>query len=204
MHGENLFVDDSGDWEAVETIGESFPELDVVPALAFIVEAVNAVDRGAFMVASEDEEVFGVLDLVCKQEADGLERLLATVDVVTKEEVVGFRREPAVLEEAQQIVVLPVDIAADLAKVSTNAWTLRQRITYLDGGLELEEDGLGDKNLTGLGAKVPNLGLEKLNLLTGAAASNLEKPVDYGIEVHLVLICHRMVVSSLTMAQRMN
>ena len=62
------------------------------------------------MVAAEDEEVLGVLDLVREEEADGLKRLLAAVDVVAEEEVVGFGREPAVLEEAEQVVVLPVNV----------------------------------------------------------------------------------------------
>ena len=30
MHGENLLVDDCGDWQAIKAVGESFPELDVV------------------------------------------------------------------------------------------------------------------------------------------------------------------------------
>ena len=34
MHGENLLVDDGGDWQTVETIGKCFPQLDVVPPLA--------------------------------------------------------------------------------------------------------------------------------------------------------------------------
>jgi len=46
--------------------------------------------------------------------------------------------------------------------------------TYLDGGLELEEDGLRDEDLAGFGAEVSDLGLEQLNLLTGAAAPDLE------------------------------
>ena len=66
------------------------------------------------MVAAQDEEVLGVLDLVREQQADGLERLLAAVDVVAEEEVVGFGREAAVFEEAQEVVVLSVDVAADL------------------------------------------------------------------------------------------
>lgn len=66
------------------------------------------------MVAAEDEEVFGILDLVCEQEADGLERLLATIDVVAEEEVVGLWRESAILEESEQIIVLAVDITANL------------------------------------------------------------------------------------------
>ena len=51
------------------------------------------------MVSAEDEEVFGVLDLVGEEEADGLETLFPAVDVVAEEEIVGFWRKPAVLEQ---------------------------------------------------------------------------------------------------------
>ncbi len=34
VHGEDLLIDDSSNWEAVETIGEGFPELDVVTPFA--------------------------------------------------------------------------------------------------------------------------------------------------------------------------
>ena len=51
------------------------------------------------MVSAEDEEVFGVLDLVGEEEADGLETLFPAVDVVAEEKIVGFWREPAVLEQ---------------------------------------------------------------------------------------------------------
>lgn len=101
MHGEDLLVDDSGDRKAVETIGKSLPQLDVVATLALIVKAIDTVDRGALVVTSEDEEVFGVLDLVGKEQADGLKGLLASIDVVTEEEVVGLGREAAVLEESE-------------------------------------------------------------------------------------------------------
>ena len=63
------------------------------------------------MVAPEEEEVLRVLDLVRKQEADGLERLLPPVHVVAQEQVVGLGREPPVLEQAQQVRVLAVDVA---------------------------------------------------------------------------------------------
>jgi hypothetical protein len=53
--------------------------------LTLIVEAVDTVDRGALVVTTEDEEVFGVLDLVGEEKADGLEGLLASVDVVAEE-----------------------------------------------------------------------------------------------------------------------
>jgi hypothetical protein len=82
VHGENLLVDDSGDRKTVEAISESLPQLDVVAALALVVETINAVDRRALVVATQDKEVLGVLDLVREKKANGLERLLATINVV--------------------------------------------------------------------------------------------------------------------------
>jgi len=67
VHGEDLLVDDCCNGQAVETVRESFPKLDVVPPLALIVETVDAVDRSAFVVAAQDEEVFGVFNLVGKE-----------------------------------------------------------------------------------------------------------------------------------------
>lgn len=110
MHREDLLVDDGSNRQAVEAVGKRLPQLDVVATLALVVEAVDAVDRGALVVATEDEEVLRVLDLVREEEADGLERLLATVNVVAKEEVVGFWREAAILEQAEQVVILAVDV----------------------------------------------------------------------------------------------
>lgn len=66
------------------------------------------------MVSTQNKEVLGVLDLVGKEKANGLERLLATVDVVTEEKIVSLRGETAVFKETQKVVVLAVDITADL------------------------------------------------------------------------------------------
>ena len=64
MHREDLLVNDCGNGQAVEAIGEGFPELDVVSALALIIKSVDAVDRCTFVISSEDEEVLWVFDLV--------------------------------------------------------------------------------------------------------------------------------------------
>lgn len=66
------------------------------------------------MVTSQNKEVLGVLDLVRKQKADSLKRLLATVDIVTEEEVICFWREAAVFKQTQEIVILAMNVAADL------------------------------------------------------------------------------------------
>lgn len=70
-----------------------------------------------------------------------------------------------------------------------------QDTTHLDGSLEFEENGLGDEDLAGLGAEEADLSLEELDLLARAAAPDLEEAVDYGVEVDLMLVCHRKELS---------
>lgn len=115
VHSEDLLIDNGGNRQAVEAIGECLPELDVVPPLAFIVEAIDSVNRGALVVSTENEEVFGILDLVREEKADGFEGLLAAVNVVSEEEIVGLWREATVFEKAQKIVILAVNVTANLA-----------------------------------------------------------------------------------------
>jgi hypothetical protein len=62
------------------------------------------------MITSQDEEVFGIFDLVCEEKANRLERLFTPINIVAKEEVVGFWRESSVFEKTQKVVVLAVDI----------------------------------------------------------------------------------------------
>lgn len=110
VHAQDLLVDERGHREAVETLGECLPEADVVPALALVVEAVDAVDGRALVVPPQQEEVFWVLYLVRQQQTDRLQALLASVDVVPQEQVVGLRGEAPVLEQPQQVRVLPMDV----------------------------------------------------------------------------------------------
>ena len=66
MHCENLLVNDGCNWETIEAVREGLPQLDIVPALAFVVEPVDSIDGGALVVATQDEEVLRILDLVCQ------------------------------------------------------------------------------------------------------------------------------------------
>jgi hypothetical protein len=84
------------------------------------------------VVPAQDKEVFRVLDLVCQQQADGLQRLLATVDVVSKEEVVGLWWEAAILKQAQQIVVLPVNIATNLQGGGQSMRTMSRQFMWYE------------------------------------------------------------------------
>ena len=70
MHADDFVIDDSCTREAVKSVAKLLPDLDREPATALVIETVDAVDAGALMVAAEDEEIFGVFNLVGEKEAD--------------------------------------------------------------------------------------------------------------------------------------
>mmetsp|Transcript_2704 Transcript_2704/g.3708 ORF Transcript_2704/g.3708 Transcript_2704/m.3708 type:complete len:226 (+) Transcript_2704:410-1087(+) len=125
MHAEDLVVDEGGDGHAVEHILELFPDADRVAALALVVEAVDAVDLAALVIAAQQEEVLLELYFVGQQQDDGLQGVLSAIDIVAQEEIVGLGRESAVFEQPEQIRKLTVGVTANF-----------------DGSFELEEHWL--------------------------------------------------------------
>lgn len=88
MTTEDLLVDDSSNREAVEAVGESLPQFDVIPPLALVVESIDAVDGSALVIPTQKEEVLWVLDFVSEEQTDGLQRLFTAVHVVPEEQVI--------------------------------------------------------------------------------------------------------------------
>ena len=66
MHCENLLVNDRCYRQAVEAVRECLPQLNIVSSLTLVVESVYAIDRGAFVVATQDEEILRIFYLVRK------------------------------------------------------------------------------------------------------------------------------------------
>lgn len=66
------------------------------------------------MISAQDKEVFRVLYLISKEQADCFQRLLSPIDVVAQKQVVGFWRKSSVLEQTEKIVVLAMNVAAYL------------------------------------------------------------------------------------------
>ena len=130
VHAEDAVADERGDGQAVEAVAEFLPQLDVVAPLALVEKAVDAVYGVGFVIPAQQEKVLRVFYLVREEETNGFDILLAPVDVVAEEKIVGGGGVAAPLEGAQQVVVLAVDVAADLQ------W-----------GLELEEHGLFKEDL---------------------------------------------------------
>jgi hypothetical protein len=93
------------------------------------------------MVAAKDEKVFGVLDFVCEEKTNGLERLFASIDIVAQKEVVCFWGKAAILKQTEEVVVLPMDVTCmgsnrqqSARLVSTRASKAEVRTADLDGG----------------------------------------------------------------------
>ena len=95
---------------------EGLPQFNGEPLLAVFVEAVGKVDAGALVIASEQEEVFRIFDLVGEKSDDIFQVLFASVYIVSKEKVVGLGRESSVLKQTEQVVILSVSIPANLSR----------------------------------------------------------------------------------------
>jgi len=66
----------------------------------------------------------------------------------------------------------------------------RDEELYLNWSFQLKQNRLRDEYFTSLGAKIADLGLEKLDLLPRTAAPHLQEAVNYRVEVDFVLIGH--------------
>ena len=67
MGAKYFVVNDCSDRKTIENIGKDPPQPEVVPTLDLVVEAVEAVDALAFVVATEQEEVLGIFDFVSQK-----------------------------------------------------------------------------------------------------------------------------------------
>ena len=80
---EDLIVDQSGEWQVVEEVGEVFPDVGVaVFAEAFVVEAVDLGDLAGFVVTAEDGDSRWVADLEGHEQGYCFYGVVASVYVV--------------------------------------------------------------------------------------------------------------------------
>lgn len=174
---ENLIAHDGGHGHAIETAGEYFPKLYVVPAFAFVVKSVYSVYAGALVIAAQQEEILGIFDFVRQQQAYGFQRLFAAVHVIAQEQVVGLGRVAAELEQPQQVVVLAVDVAA-----------------YFQRRLEFQERGLRQEHVHRHQAQGADFVLGQLRraalLAAVAAGPNFQQSRYDVVDVQLVHAAH--------------
>lgn len=70
------------------------------------------------MVAPKDVDFGRIFDFEGEQQADGLDALPPSIHIISQEEIAGLRRQSAVFEEPQHVVILSVDVSADLDRRS--------------------------------------------------------------------------------------
>ena len=67
MSAKDLLINDSSTGKAIEAVREGLPQFNAKAALAFVVEAIDAIDRCTFMISSQDEEIFRIFYFICEQ-----------------------------------------------------------------------------------------------------------------------------------------
>ena len=83
MKTEDLVLDQCGEGEVVEEVGEKLPDVGIaVFAQTLVVEAVHLCDLTRLVVASEDGDALRVADFESDEEGDSLDGEVSTIDVV--------------------------------------------------------------------------------------------------------------------------
>lgn len=148
-------------------------EFYAVSSLALVIEAVNPADRGRLVISAQEKEVLRIFDLVREEQTYRLQTPLSPIHVVPEEKVVGRRREPPVLEEAEDIMVLSVRVAGEL-----------------DGRVDLEKHGLRQEDLVRELAKLVHSVEQKANvLLMWVFCPDYQELVDDIVNVDLPPFC---------------
>lgn len=131
VDAEDLVVDDAGEGEVVEHVGEVMPDGGVaVFATTFGIEAVGLSDSSGLVVAADEMNAMGIAKFETDQKRDGLYTKEAAINVVayawsercgqavacarhTEEEVVRVGTWPTDLEYLEEVKELAVDVADD-------------------------------------------------------------------------------------------
>jgi len=175
VHAENLLVNECSNGQAVKAIGENFPQLYPMSSLTLIIEAINAINGGAFVISAQKEKVLGKLDLVSEQQTHCFEGHLSTIDIVSKEKIVCIWGETAILKQAEQVIILAVNIPANF-----------------DWGFKFEKNGLRDEDFSRSVAKFSNFAFSKRHWFAWFLTSNFKKAINNGLHVklgHIGLVC---------------
>jgi len=86
VQAEDLVIDQGGEGEVVEEIGEVFPYIRIaVFSETFIVEPIDLCDLTGFVVATEDGDALGISDFQGYEEGDGLNGVVTSINIIAHE-----------------------------------------------------------------------------------------------------------------------
>lgn len=114
VDAEYLAIDERPQRQIIESLIEVFPRGGASVLLDdLIVEPVDGGNLPGLVVAPQQEDLFGVFDLVAEEQLDGLHRVVAPVYEVPDEDVSVLRKLTSHLEQLEYVEELAVDVAAD-------------------------------------------------------------------------------------------
>lgn len=106
-------VDDGGEGQVVEEFGAAFPDLRrSVLSQAFVVESVDLSDLPRLVVASDQRHAIRVPHLQRHQKQKRFDGIVPAVHEVSQKNIPRLRTIAADSEELEQVVKLPVQVAA--------------------------------------------------------------------------------------------
>ena len=168
VDAEDLSLDDGTDSEVVEHLSAVLPGVGVsILSNGLVIESVDSGDLPSFVVASEQGDVRGVLELQAEKELEGLNRVESSVHEVSHEDVASVRDFTALIEEFEEIMELTMDVSAD------GDWSL----DWLDVALF-------DEDLLDLLAKDSQFSLRE----DSSVLNSLEPAVDVRLSAHGCLL----------------
>jgi hypothetical protein len=135
VNAEELFVHYRRQWQSAEGVHASLINpLGVFP-FTFEFKGKIICQMATFVIATKKKEGIWVPHFQRPKVQDTLDTEVPSVYVVAQEEIICFGGESAVLEQSQEIVVLAMNVAADLVSRNVNVGNERgPGFTYLDWG----------------------------------------------------------------------
>ena len=114
MHTKNLVIDYSRNGQKVEQLSELLPKFDRIDAFTGVIETIRPVDRFAFMVSAQKEEILGVLYLKSQEKTYCGNAEMSAIYIVSQKQVVCLRWIPSKIKMVQQVIELSVDVSQDI------------------------------------------------------------------------------------------
>jgi hypothetical protein len=95
-----LIIDQSGQWQVIEQVGEELPHVGVpVFPQALIVEPIDLRNLPRLVVPPQDGDSISISQLERDEQGDGLDRVVPSIDIISHEEVICIGRVSADPEE---------------------------------------------------------------------------------------------------------
>ena len=139
----------------------------------FFEKAVDLVHCSRLMVAPQHVKAFGIFYFESEEQANAFDSLTSPVHIITQKQVRWFRGEAPELEYSEQIIVLAMDISANLHR-----------------SINFHQHGLLQKHIPHKAQEPINFFFSQTGNLTRSLEAEIEEPIENRIDIDLFLFWH--------------